>query len=80
MTLQSRDFLGGFQSIRWPGPDDVAGVWTEVKPDPRLGAPDCVESIGSRDNHLGNTEGGYPIYYNWTVPNLPHENCALRIR
>jgi hypothetical protein len=55
-------------------------VWTEFPADPRLSAPECVESQWSRDNHLGNSVGGYPIYYNWTIPNIPHENCALRIR
>ncbi len=52
----------------------------ESKPMEGLAAPECVESISSRDNHLGNTKGGFPIYYNWTIPNIPHENCALRIR
>ena len=56
------------------------GTWTEVRPMEGLEAPDCVESEWSRDNHLGNTVGGYPITYNWTVPNLPHEHCVLRVR
>lgn len=56
------------------------GVWQEFKPNPAIGAPECVEAHWSRDNHLGNTVGGYPIYYNWTVPNLPHEHCTIRIR
>lgn len=58
----------------------TAGVWAEVKPDERLGAPDCVETISSRDNHLGNTRGGFNALYNWTIPNTPAEHCALRIR
>ena len=69
-----------FQEIRWPDVNGTRGVWMEVKPEPGLSAPDCVESISSRDNHLGNTEGGYPIYYNWTIPNTPHDHCVLRIR
>ena len=71
-----------FQSIRFPDNEEgeLVGVWTEVKPEEGLEAPDCVETISSRDNHLGNTQGGFPTYYNWTIPNLPHEHCALRIR
>lgn len=60
--------------------NDTGGIWTEFPPDSSLSAPECVESQWSRDNHLGNSVGGYPLYYNWTIPNLPHENCALRIR
>ena len=55
-------------------------TWQEFPPDPRLSAPECVETYWSRDNHLGNTMGGYPINYNWTIPNIPHEHCVLRIR
>lgn len=71
-----------FQALIWPedAEDGTAGVWREVKPDPQLQAPDCVETLSSRDNHLGNSEAGFPIYYNWTIPKLPHEHCALRIR
>lgn len=68
------------QELMWPLVNGTAGVWREVKPDPLLPVPDCVETIGSRDNHLGNTKGGYPVYYNWTIPSIPHQHCALRIR
>ena len=61
-------------------PNGTAGVWQEFPRDPRLSAPECIETQWSRDNHLGNTRGGYPIYYNWTIPNIPHEHCILRIR
>lgn len=64
----------------WPLVNGTNGTWVEVEPDPRLSAPECVETIGSRDNHLGNTDGGFPAYYNWTIPNTPSEHCALRIR
>lgn len=56
------------------------GTWTEFPPDPRLSAPECVETLWSRDNHLGNSLGGYPISYNWTIPDIPHDHCVLRIR
>ena len=56
------------------------GTWTEFPPDPRLSAPECVESLWSRDNHLGNTIGGFANTYNWTVPDIPHEHCVIRIR
>jgi hypothetical protein len=46
----------------------------------------CGPSAYSRDNHLGNTYGGYPIMYNWSVP-TPQEacgaascQCVLRLR
>ncbi|XP_078384681.1 protein DD3-3-like [Oculina patagonica] len=45
-----------------------------------LPAPECRESDWSRDNHLGNGKGGYANNYNWTLPDLDHENCVLRIR
>ena len=56
------------------------GTWTEFPPDSRLSAPECIETLWSRDNHLGNTIGGFPISYNWTIPDLTHEHCVLRIR
>ena len=61
-------------------PNGTYGEWREFPPDSRLSAPECIESQWSRDNHLGNTRGGYPMYYNWTIPNIPHEHCVLRIR
>ena len=42
--------------------------WVEFEPDPRLSAPECVETLWSRDNHLGNSIGGFPNYFNWTIP------------
>lgn len=56
------------------------GRWEEFEPEPGLSPPECVESEWSRDNHLGNTAGGYPLTYNWTIPNIEHEHCILRIR
>jgi hypothetical protein len=56
------------------------GTWTEFPPDSRLSAPECIETLWSRDNHLGNTIGGFPISYNWTIPDLTHDHCVLRIR
>lgn len=45
-----------------------------------VAAPVCREAEFSRDNHLGNGIGGYPLIYNWTVPDHIHEHCAIRIR
>ena len=56
------------------------GMWVETRPAPGLSPPECIETQWSRDNHLGNTIGGFPAYYNWTVPNDPNEHCVLRIR
>ncbi len=54
--------------------------WVEFIPDPRLSAPECVETLWSRDNHLGNSVGGFPNYFNWTIPDIPHEQCVFRAR
>ena len=54
--------------------------WVEFIPDPRLSKPECVESLWSRDNHLGNGNGGFPNYFNWTIPDIPHERCVFRAR
>lgn len=42
--------------------------------------PECKEAPWSRQNHLGNTLGGYASSYNWTIPDDVHESCALRLR
>jgi hypothetical protein len=50
-----------------------------------MSAPDCIKAPFSRDNHLGNGDNGPGLstetsMYNMTIPNTPHENCALRVR
>jgi hypothetical protein len=60
--------------------NETHAVWQEFPPDSRLSAPECVESLWSRDNHLGNGMGGYANLYNWTIPDLPHEHCVFRAR
>jgi hypothetical protein len=55
------------------------GTWTEM-PAKGVAAPICHENYWSRDNHLGNVESGFPANLNWTIPNLVHERCVLRIR
>jgi len=43
--------------------------------------PDCIQTTWSRDNHLGNVLGGFPNYYNWTIPkDADFSKCVLRIR
>lgn len=57
------------------------GEWV-VNPPNGNPAPDCRENMWSRDNHNGNTVGGWFPAYNWTIPdNFPTgTNCALRLR
>jgi len=45
-----------------------------------IGEPTCSTNTWSRDNHHGNVLGGDFTGFNWTVPNFPHDSCALRIR
>lgn len=43
--------------------------------------PLCRQNIYTRDNHLGNTIGGYPLSFNWTLPtHAIGERCVLRLR
>ncbi|GFR70427.1 protein DD3-3-like [Elysia marginata] len=54
--------------------------WQEF-PSHGVAPPECREAEWTRDNHLGNTLGGNPPMFNWTIPtNIQHENCVLRIR
>lgn len=57
----------------------IGGTWT-TQPAWGIPAPACVQNLWQRDNHNGNVMAGYFLSYNWTVPNLVHERCALRIR
>ncbi|XP_071805948.1 protein DD3-3-like [Asterias amurensis] len=61
------------------GDEGTRGVWAEI-PAHGIEAPDCRESHWSRDNHLGNGVSGETLSYNWTLPNIEHERCAMRIR
>jgi hypothetical protein len=63
------------------------GVWT-VAPSWGLAAPACIKAPFSRDNHLGNGNGGVANTFNWTLPTQKDEgciakdncNCVVRIR
>jgi len=43
-------------------------------------APACQQTTFSRDNHLGNVDGGQTAFYDWKIPNHIHEQCVLRVR
>ena len=57
----------------------INGTWNEIPPNGHP-PPQCMETLFSRDNHLGNGIGGFPNTFNWTIPNNPHENCVFRAR
>ncbi|XP_076449787.1 protein DD3-3-like [Babylonia areolata] len=57
----------------------VKGEWRRFEPH-GVDAPACRETEFTRDNHLGNGLGGHPNLFNWTVPNIDQDKCALRIR
>ena len=69
------------QAYRFPtnNPNGTRAEWV-MYPDLGLPPPVCRETEFSRDNHLGNGPGGYTNTFNWTIPNLPHERCVLRMR
>ena len=56
------------------------GEWREYPPKAGLSPPECINTLWSRDNHLGNGVGGNPNHFNWTIPDLPHEHCVFRAR
>ena len=69
-----------FTVLGLDGVTPIPGVWQEF-PAHGLPPPDCRETDFTRDNHLGNGQGGNPATYNWTIPvTLEHEQCAIRIR
>ncbi|XP_020892365.1 protein DD3-3 [Exaiptasia diaphana] len=69
------------EKFRYPAKDlnGTRATW-KLFPSHELPKPVCRETDWSRDNHLGNSVGGYPIGFNWTIPDLNSENCVLRIR
>jgi len=62
-------------------------TWVTDK-SPNIGAPDCVKTDFSRDNHLGNGVDVHANGYNWTLPTSGDVDCikddtcecVLRIR
>ncbi|XP_070559546.1 protein DD3-3-like [Ptychodera flava] len=70
------------ENIVYPAGDENGerAEWKEF-PSHGLPAPICHETEWTRDNHLGNGQGGFPNTFNWTIPeNINHEHCALRLR
>ncbi|GFO44396.1 protein dd3-3-like [Plakobranchus ocellatus] len=64
--------------------DDIGGSrkpeWRQF-PSHNVPPPECRETEWTRDNHQGNTIGGHPPMFNWTIPkHIQHENCVIRIR
>jgi len=58
----------------------ITGVWKEQKAW-GVAPPVCADNWGSRDNHLGNVEGGHNSIWNWTLPSdWIHEQCVFRMR
>jgi hypothetical protein len=55
------------------------GVWMYAEPW-RIEEPECFPTQWSRDNHLGNGIDGYPVSYNWTIPDDVHQKCVFRLR
>jgi hypothetical protein len=48
-------------------------TWVTV-PSWGMSQPDCVQAPYSRDNHLGNSFGGFESTYNWTIPSVVPTN------
>ncbi|GFO22636.1 protein dd3-3-like [Plakobranchus ocellatus] len=66
----SLDGIGGSRKPEW-----------RQFPSHNVPPPECRETEWTRDNHLGNTIGGHPPMFNWTIPkHIQHENCVIRIR
>jgi plastocyanin/cbb3-type cytochrome oxidase subunit 3 len=68
--------------VKWTDPKTNAttyGKWVQADPW-GIDAPKCYGNVWTRDNHLGNVEGGYPNGFNWTVPSIISENCVFRLR
>jgi len=58
----------------------IPGEWLYVPPK-GIDAPYCAGNKYTRDNHLGNIDDGYPVGFNWTIPEtLISERCVLRLR
>jgi hypothetical protein len=67
-----------------------AGLTWTISPAFNLPPPDCVQTMFSRDNHLGAVNGpdmiSSPNGYNWTLPNaqqlpcIANQNCACTLR
>ena len=76
------------REVRWPEAGSIApgvnvsiehGQWVRTLSH-GLPKPICRQTQYTRDNHLGNTVGGFPLMLNWTLPNIDHEHCIFRIR
>eukprot|EP00112_Aurelia_sp_Birch-Aquarium-sp1_P011612 Seg2440.3 transcript_id=Seg2440.3/GoldUCD/mRNA.D3Y31 product="Protein DD3-3" protein_id=Seg2440.3/GoldUCD/D3Y31 len=60
--------------------DQISGATWKEYPSHKVAAPDCKQAPWSRDNHNGNGMDGLMNVYNWTVPDIEADSCAMRIR
>lgn len=69
------------QKIVWPlgNPNGTHAKWTKFSSHGTK-APECRETVWSRDNHLGNGKGGFTNKYDWILPEIEEDHCILRIR
>lgn len=59
--------------------EQAGATWQELGQH-QVDPPACVYAPYSRDNHLGNTVGGYPSMFNWTLPLKSADTCVIRGR
>jgi hypothetical protein len=52
--------------------------WTKSKA--HMKEPECLEAPWVKDNMLSNTQTGYPMMFNWTIPDEGFASCAVRVR
>eukprot|EP00761_Pharyngomonas_kirbyi_P011204 gb/GECH01011229.1/.p1 GENE.gb/GECH01011229.1/~~gb/GECH01011229.1/.p1 ORF type:complete len:580 (+),score=143.45 gb/GECH01011229.1/:1-1740(+) len=59
--------------------ENNGGQWNVSTPN-GFPSPFCSPAPWTRDNHLGNTVGGYASHLNISIPDVEGERCIFRIR